>query len=422
MTWLSSIFIACLSGVLGLFCAGGIASLCVDWYRVSSFEGKSGFFVVFTALLGGLAAGVIGLIAARVVAAGVAPGLLRGLGMAGGSVLGIALVALLLCRWFADIAPTMDGKSLELEIEVRCPKGFTLPAPDDYGATAEVYLPGGRRQPSEKLRVKDARTVEGQLIVPATVPLDTSATTKYLRARFDAQHSLLFSLPLRSHPRPDDSEWSKWLESGWDTNQPEPPKEARFHLRYRVRTVEPPPPEPTEEEVIAAKFAALPADAPLAEWLRFLFESPNAERTRIVTEHLNTRQIELCELFRDEQEEMRERAFEAVAYVAQPAPELKDALLAAGHDIAEAIRRFNALPPTDPGYPTAPVELRSRFNYWKRAWWTVSQRLDLDARPPVQEIHDLATVRATGTGMDEIVLNARAILDALKQKPREKQP
>lgn len=74
MTWLSSIFIACLSGVLGLFCAGGIASLCVDWYRVSSFEGKSGFFVVFTALLGGLAAGVIGLIAARVVAAGVCRG------------------------------------------------------------------------------------------------------------------------------------------------------------------------------------------------------------------------------------------------------------------------------------------------------------------------------------------------------------
>lgn len=115
MTWLSSFLIAVLSGTLGLFCAGGIASLCVEWYRVSSFEGKSGYFVVFTALLGGLAAFVIGLIAARFVAAGVAPSFLKGLGFACGAVLAIALVALALCRLLADPAPELDGKSLGLE-------------------------------------------------------------------------------------------------------------------------------------------------------------------------------------------------------------------------------------------------------------------------------------------------------------------
>ncbi|HMO63616.1 MAG TPA: hypothetical protein PKE47_00035, partial [Verrucomicrobiota bacterium] len=181
MTWPSSLFIAFLSGVLGLFCAGGIAALCVDWCRVSSFEGKSGYFVVFTAILGGLAAFVIGLIAARLVAGGAAPGFLKGLGVACGAVLGIALVALAVCRLFADLAPELDGKSLELEIEVRCPKEFTLPAPGEYGATAEIYLPGGRRLPSDKLRLDEAKTVEEQLIVPATVPLTTSAAKKFLQ-------------------------------------------------------------------------------------------------------------------------------------------------------------------------------------------------------------------------------------------------
>ncbi|MBK8741351.1 MAG: hypothetical protein IPM02_18375 [Betaproteobacteria bacterium] len=154
----------------------------------------------------------------------------------------IALVALAICRLFADLAPKLDGLALELEIEVRCPQGFAVPPLDEHGALAEVYLPGGRRLPTARLRLDETRIVDGRLIVPATVPLTTSSSRKYLDVRFNKDHDLLFNLPLRSHPTAADREWSQWVESGWDAGKPEPPKEAKFHARYRRVTSEPPPP------------------------------------------------------------------------------------------------------------------------------------------------------------------------------------
>jgi hypothetical protein len=148
-----------------------------------------------------------------------------------------------------------------------------------------------------------------------------------------------------------------------------------------------------------------------------LFESPNAERTKIVIEHINAQQSELPTLIRGDDEEMREHALEAVKYVEKPASELAEAVLAEGRDIADGIRNFNAPPESDPNFHSVPQDLSSRFNHWKHAWWTLHQRLDVDGRPPVREIHDLALVRAKETGMREIEVNARVILDALEPKP-----
>jgi hypothetical protein len=422
MTWPSSIFIAFLSGLLGLFCAGGIASLCVSWYRVSSFEGKSGYFVVLTALLGGLASVVIGLVAARIVAAGATPGFLKALGAGAGSVLGIALLALAICRLAADLAPEIDGKPVELAIEVRCPRDFNLPKAGEYGATAEVYLPRGRRLPSATLRVNDAQRVDGHLVVPATVPLTTSAGSKFLSVRFDKEQNLIFSLPLRSHPNAADREWSQWLESGWDAGKPQPPPAARFHARFRVMVVEPEPPPPDPNDVVAREFAELGPATLLSEWLPFLFRNPNAERTQAVVAQILARQDELAELVRSDDPTQREQALAAAKYVEKPASALVEAVLGEGRAIAAAIRHCNTLKPDDQEFVTALVELRSRFNDWKHAWWIMHRQIGADGRPPVRDIHELARTRARGTAMDEIEVNARAILEQLDQNAAEKQP
>jgi hypothetical protein len=62
------------------------------------------------------------------------------------------------------------------------------------------------------------------------------------------------------------------------------------------------------------------------------------------------------------------------------------------------------------------------FNNWKQAWWTIHQRLGVAGRPPVREIHDLAAIRARGTAMAEIEVNARVILEALDKSAAEKKP
>ncbi len=69
MGWLRSFVVACITGILSLFASGYVADLAVSWYQISSFEGGSGYFVVFMALVGGAAGFVVGLITSRAVAA-----------------------------------------------------------------------------------------------------------------------------------------------------------------------------------------------------------------------------------------------------------------------------------------------------------------------------------------------------------------
>ena len=65
MSWLTSIVIALATAVAGAVAGGYVAALAADWYRVSSFEGKSGFMIVAVGLLAGLGSLVLSLVVCR---------------------------------------------------------------------------------------------------------------------------------------------------------------------------------------------------------------------------------------------------------------------------------------------------------------------------------------------------------------------
>jgi hypothetical protein len=111
---------------------------------------------------------------------------------------------------------------------------------------------------------------------------------------------------------------------------------------------------------------------------------------------------------------MRELALSTVPQLTSITSEVKDAVLAEGREIADELRKFNEMKNDEPRFWDVQIQLRSRFNYWKQAWWVVHRRFGLDGRPPVKEIYDLAVVRARDTSMNEIELNARVILEALE--------
>ena len=46
MSWLGSIVIGVITAIVAAVLAGIVASLAVEWFSVSSFEGASGYFVV----------------------------------------------------------------------------------------------------------------------------------------------------------------------------------------------------------------------------------------------------------------------------------------------------------------------------------------------------------------------------------------
>jgi len=131
MSWPLSFLVALLAAAIGLVLGGFIASHAVSWYRISSFEGASGYFVVGMALVGFVAGLAIGLVAARIVAASAHPGAWRAIGWSQLTVIGIAAIIAATARFNADVAPTLNGEELLLAVEIRFPATQTAsPATD----------------------------------------------------------------------------------------------------------------------------------------------------------------------------------------------------------------------------------------------------------------------------------------------------
>lgn len=400
MSWVLSIFVGLLTAVAASLEAGFVADLCVGWYRISSFEGASGYFVVLMGLLGGIVGLVVGIVCSRLAR----PNFFGGLGWSLGSTAGLALLAGGIARLGADLPPQIDGRDLELAIEVRGPEGFVVPqSTEGNRATAEVIVFHARSQPEGELRLDKATQVEGRWVVPATVPLQTSSSQKFLRVYFNQDYNELFPLPLRSRPRDEDFEWSAWVEAGWPVDQPKPAPEATFRMRYRVQIVEPPPPGPTDEEVTAraaaedeAKFRAVAVDAPIASWLPYTRYGTSEARLKTAVERITRRKdlvAELSSLILSQDPEVRVDALRVLEHMDRPPAALATPVREVGHQIAAAIRAVNATTTEqDPGYERA-AAVAIQFSAWMVAVRALQSKDGIDLTPELGTILELARVR-----------------------------
>ncbi|HQW67086.1 MAG TPA: hypothetical protein PLJ23_08590, partial [Gemmatimonadales bacterium] len=172
MTWLASIAVGIVTGLAAMLAAGFVATRAVEWHRVSSFEGGSGYFVVGLALMGLIGGVIIGVVVSRYLG----PGFLKALGVAlsiAGACIGVIGGV---SRLMADVPPTLDGETVALAVEFRWPVGQPLPAAD----SAEWFLrlhsaTGGTLRTSQNgpLWREDARQEEGRWIMPGAVTLFT---------------------------------------------------------------------------------------------------------------------------------------------------------------------------------------------------------------------------------------------------------
>ncbi len=111
MNWPLSFLISLLTGIASLFGTAFLTTFLIRWFRISSFEGGSGYYAVALSLLGGIAGLFVGLVCARIVAAQPAPGFLKALGVSLGAALAILLLVALACRLCADVEPRRKDKS-----------------------------------------------------------------------------------------------------------------------------------------------------------------------------------------------------------------------------------------------------------------------------------------------------------------------
>jgi hypothetical protein len=231
MSWPARLAVAVLTGMTAMFVAGFVASLAVDWYQVSSFEGKSGYFLVGMALLGLLAGVVIGLVVSRVAAAGAAPSLLRALGTGQLVVVGLAVLVGGGARAAADVPPRLDAQPLLLAVELRWPAGQD-PRGSASGEATLVHLGATRGRTVRASRTgplwrEDARLEEGRWIVPGAVELFTSRGGRLLHTSPARVPDTGFVVPLPGRPGREFLEWSGWLPHGADVG-------GGFSYRFRI--------------------------------------------------------------------------------------------------------------------------------------------------------------------------------------------
>jgi hypothetical protein len=268
-----------------------------------------------------------------------------------------------------------------------------------------------RKSKKGELKVAEARLEGNRWIIPGSVFLFTTRGMRSIDAEIDGKSIGGFIIPLPARPGTKYEQWSDWEPQPPAGSPPWPNDKPSY--RFRVVREIPPPPPPDPEVVKAEKFAALKPDAPLEEWLNFLAYGIDEDRAKAIMQVVEARPKELAEAIRSPNEELRDRALDAVMNLSKIDPAVLEAVQAEGREVAEGLRRFNQMSATDPEFLNIQVKLRSRFSSWRHAWWTVHCLTGVDGRPPVQEMLDLALVRARETTMDEIVINARAHLEGI---------
>jgi hypothetical protein len=418
MNWFLTIFIGILTAAVGAIGAGLVANAAVDWYHITSREGASGYFVVFMGLVGMIGGLIIGIVAARIVATGSLPGFFKGLGLAFGTTITL-LAAIGGLAWLAaDLPPKIDGKELELAVEVRCPTGFELPREASSLYSWYVSLTashGSRSQGIGALRLQEATQVDGRWIIPATVFLHTSDPGKSLGVGMAGHPQQFFSLPLPSQPSRKDMDWSAWRDDPHFGNLSKPSPEAALAMRFRVQfwTLPPPPSQPTPAELEAqaeaadeTAFRALTPDAPIAAWLRFTHYSKPQSRREAAAAVIAQRPNLVAEMsahIRSTDPKAADVALRTVALLTPPPAGLGNAVNDVVHQIADESRAVNATTvEDDPSYERA-AAASARFAGWTEAARTLHGNAGVDLLPVMQEILVLARVRSESIAMQDVV-------------------
>lgn len=225
--------------VAGLFLGGVVGTWCVDWYRISSFEGGAGYFVLLFALLGAIIGFFVGLVAGIIASQTARLRFVKGLGMGLGTACALTAVITGLCWVFADHAPTIDGKELVLDVELRTPAGAERPVAREFFKPSIGLLRSGASKSAGygQFDLGRAQQEQERWIVPGQCSLISSSGGRSIWVAWNTNESLYFHIPLPGRPSKRDMQWCEWRDVStvlqdlhW-TNAPA----GSFAVRYRVQ-------------------------------------------------------------------------------------------------------------------------------------------------------------------------------------------
>ncbi len=235
MGWPASLLVGVLTALAAALLAGIVANLAVGWYRISSFEGASAYFVVGLALVGLVIGFAIGVSTARVVAGWAEPGFLKALGLAFSVTIGITLAIGATARLQADVPPRIDGQTQLLHVEFRWPEGQHPTAASESSAHfVRLSATSGRQvrvSHEGPLWLEDARLEDGFWVVPGAVEVFTSRGRRLIDITPQGLVPGGFMVPLPGRPGEKYLQWSDWLPNH---TAGQVDHTAGFRYRFRV--------------------------------------------------------------------------------------------------------------------------------------------------------------------------------------------
>lgn len=374
MPLLLSALVVVVCAVIGAMCGGSIGDFSVRWLRMQRGQGNEAYYVMGMVVMGAIAGAVMGVFASAVMTPHNATGLIKPLGISAASMLAITGVWLGALRFLAHIPPQLDGMQLTLQLELRLPPGEK--ARGDF-----VDLHAARAGLSRKIfrgnfDAAQARQEDGRWILPASMKLETALGTRWLKFQLGG-HLLAqdFDFPLPKQPGKEHLQWSDWL--GAAPGQEAAAASAGHSYRFRLEPIVPRNLQQEAADLKARLFAAskaeldaIAADAPLKAYLKYFRYGPPEGIPELAMARVMARPHFVAEMqaaMVSDDLTLSSEILRLVRLLPKTAPPLLREMEAAGRDIAERIRRANAMAGQDDPDFKATKDAATRFEPWLKA-------------------------------------------------------
>jgi hypothetical protein len=388
MNWLASILVGFCAAILTAIITGTAADGWAKWLHVSTREGAAGYWVVMMALLGAVIALVFGISVARGWLLS-SPNFLAALGTTLGVVVVVTFLITAIIWVMTDHAPRVDGNPIEIQAELRFPPGTDVEAARQANAYATIARDAeGDTSGYAHIDFKSAADIDGRVVLPITLELQTSAGKKHFNVVLTDGPSLFFPLRFGKEPEARDFEWSDWLAPARG--------EGAYALRYRARIIPPPPPPLTSEQQEAlavaqkeAELRALTPEAPLAQWLvftRYGTPQPLIDTAIAAIRKRPDYVAAMTHEMLDGEHDASRDALRAIEHMQPPPAELTAGIAEVGRRIAQSLRELEREAPDTDEYNTHVADISTRFSAWMVATRALQEPEAADFTPQLQQI------------------------------------
>lgn len=238
MKALRLIAIALLTAIAGTVLSTIASIYLTELYHVSNFEGGRGMLIFFAlAPLGFIAGAIIGGIAALLSRDPGLRGFAKAQGIGLATTLGITVIVSGVLYLAADHPPTIDGKSLVLEFELKVPPTLKLPPQPNVDTLRASLYANNRDNRYALLDYDKIATRDGYVYLPGKAALLSQTLNRDLLVSIENEGgaSQFIKLKLRAKPTREDESWSGWVAATERADLSPVPEADRIAVRYRVQ-------------------------------------------------------------------------------------------------------------------------------------------------------------------------------------------